>query len=172
MKNDLKEFCLSAFIVLICVLLGFTAGYKYNDHFRDDTQKVDTLIVEKWDTIRIEKPTEIVRTIIRYDTLTKTEFVNITDSALLRKIDSLNLEISIPIEQIVYRDSTQSARYEAFVSGYHAALDSIHINCLQTTTIIKEFEKQRRFGIGVQVGVGYAGKLTPYVGIGAHYRLW
>lgn len=168
----MKGFCLSAFIVLICVLLGFIAGYKANDHFRDDTQKVDTVIVEKWDTIAIEKPTEIVRTIIRYDTLTKTEFVNITDSALLKKIDSLNLEISIPIEQIVYRDSTESARYEAFVSGYHAALDSIHINCLQTTTIIKEFEKQRRFGIGVQVGVGYAGTITPYVGIGAHYRLW
>lgn len=175
MSKKLKDLCLSAFIVLNIFALGFIGGYKASDHFRDQAEKVvDTLVINHWDTIKIDQPVEIVRTIIRHDTTRVTEFVSITDSALIEKLDSLDLHIEIPIEQAIYRDSTKNARYEAYVSGYKASLDSINIQCLQSEKIIMKTERipPRRIGFGLQIGFGYSGKVAPYVGVGVQYRLW
>ena len=145
------------------------------NHFREHTEVVtDTLIVERWDTTFIDRVTEVVRYVVRYDTLRTSEIVNVTDSALLKKLDSLNL--TIPIEQAVYSDSTENAQYTAYISGFRAALDSININCRNTETIITNTIeiKPRRFGVGLQLGVGVSpqGVAAPYVGVGVHYRLW
>ena len=161
-------------LALILLTSGFVGGYKIG---KDDTKTIietDTLVIQKWDTVEIEKPTEKTRYILRYDTLTKIEFVNITDSALLKIIDSVNAAAIIPIEGAIYQDSTENAQYTAYISGYKANLDSICINCMQKETIITkiEYEKASRFGAGVQIGVGYCGKIAPYVGIGIQYRLW
>jgi hypothetical protein len=82
----------------------------------------------------------------------------------------------IPIEQAVYQDSTDNAQYTAYVSGFRAELDSIQINCKNTETIITNTieTKPRRFGVGIQLGVGVSpqGVAAPYVGVGVQYRLW
>lgn len=169
--SDLRLQLLPAAIIL---LFGFCGGYDYaRHHFLDDREMVtDTLIVVRWDTVTIEKPTEVVRYVVRYDTLKTSEIANVTDSAMLKKIDSLNL--TIPIEQAVYSDSTENAQYTAYISGFRATLDSINFKCKNIETIITrtEIEKARRIGFGIQVGVGVTRQgLSPYVGVGVQYRL-
>lgn len=173
--NESKTYGLSAMIAILLLLVGFIGGYKATDYFRAEPVIVnDTIVINHWDTIKIDQPVEVVRTIIRHDTLRKVEFVNITDEDLLKKLDSLNLEIEIPIEQAIYKDSIENAKYEAYISGYKASLDSICINCRQTETIITITERipAKRIAFGIQAGIGYAGKVSPYIGIGIQYKLW
>ena len=68
--------------------------------------------------------------------------------------------------------------YEAWVSGYRPALDSIRV-FPETRYITKEVKVQRkptRWGIGIQAGYGVSlpdGKpqMAPYIGIGISYNL-
>ena len=176
MSADKEDTRLLLLVGLAIALFAYIGGYKMaKNHFREHTEVVtDTLIVERWDTTFIDRVTEVVRYVVRYDTLRTSEIVNVTDSALLKKFDSLNL--TIPIEQAVYSDSTENAQYTAYISGFRAALDSININCRNTETIITNTIeiKPRRFGVGLQLGVGVSpqGVAAPYVGVGVHYRLW
>ncbi len=155
---------------LILLLLAFCGGFgTAKHHFRDVTQMVDTLVVERWDTITISQPTEVVRYVMRYDTIRDSSITIIVDT------NSATPTAIIPIERTIYRDSTENAKYEAFLSGYRAKLDSIYIECLnkETTITITEREKASRWGIGIQAGVGVSaqGIAAPYVGVGIQYRL-
>lgn len=170
-ENRTSEGILTLVLSFTALMVSFFAGYNVARHpFEDKHEMVssDTIVIEKWDTIIFEKPTEKIRYVLRYDTIRDTSNTFVVDTT-----NSASPTIVIPIERTVYKDSTKNAKYEAFISGYKAALDSININCYQTTNIITNtIENQRRIGIGVQVGVGYAGKVTPYIGIGVQYRLW
>lgn len=173
--SESKTYGISAFIAILLLLVGFIGGYEVTRQSREEPEIItDTIYVKHWDTIRIEQPVEVVRTIVRYDTLTRIKIVNITDDELLKKLDSLNLQIEIPIEQAIYKDSVETAKYEAYVSGYKATLDSINIECQQIETIITKTERipARRIGFGIQAGFGYTGKVSPYIGIGIQYKLW
>lgn len=176
MSADKEDTRLLLLVGLAIALFAYLGGYKMaKNHFRENTKVVtDTLIVERWDTTFIDRVTEVVRYVVRYDTLRTSEIVNVTDSALLKKLDSLNL--TIPIEQAVYSDSTENAQYTAYISGFRAALDSININCRNTETVITNTIeiKPRRFGVGLQLGVGVSpqGVAAPYLGVGVYYRLW
>ena len=124
--------------------------------------KVDTLKI--FDTIRVSKPILVRATTLRKDTIYLTKDVYIDSSKAI-----------IPIEQKIYSDSS----YTAFVSGYNAQLDSIHIRS-PTTIINREIErtitqtKIKRFNIGVIGGVGYgftSKKIEPFVGLGFSYNI-
>ena len=175
-EEKTKHFDCSLAAVVIIALLFFWFGLEFGRKTEKpkNPERTDTVVVTRVDTFFFDRPTEIVRYVVRHDTLKKVEFVSITDSALLRKFDSLNLEITIPISQAIYLDTTNTAKYEAFVSGYDAMLDSIRIECLQTETTIRIKEPPRRFGVGVQLGVGFSaqGVAAPYLGVGVHYRIW
>lgn len=170
METEKRDIRLQLLFMLIVLTIGLVSGYKMaKDHFLGARKVViDTLIVERWDTVTIEKPTEVVRYVQRYDTIRLTD-----EPRIVITIDSTAV---IPIEQAVYSDSTESARYTAYVSGFRAALDSININCKNTETIITNTIeiKPRRFGVGLQLGVGVSpqGVAAPYLGVGVHYRLW
>lgn len=173
MSENEKHSELRAHLLLAALLLliGFCGGYDVaKNHFGDTHELVrtDTLLVERWDTVTIEKPTEVVRYVQRYDTIRLTD-----EPRIVITIDSTAI---IPIEQAVYQDSTENAQYTAYISGFHTALDSININCKSTETIITNtIEKQpRRFGVGLQLGVGVSaqGIAAPYVGVGVQYRIW
>lgn len=87
--------------------------------------------------------------------------------------DSL-IYIDVPMEQKHYGDST----YDAWVSGYHPALDSLRLH--QRTAIVEVpvyKTVRKRWGIGVQAGVTYQfgqeqGRVLPYVGVGLSYNLF
>lgn len=158
------------FAALILVAVAFFGGFHCGKGEPSDKPKADTVVVERWDTISIEKPTEVVRYVVRRDT------IHATDTAIKIIFDSVSggSAAIIPIESVIYKDSTENAKYAAYLSGYKAQLDSITINCLQTETTIRIKEPPRRFGVGVQLGVGLSaqGVAAPYIGVGVHYRLW
>lgn len=170
MSADKEDTRLLLLVGLAIALFAYLGGYKMaKNHIREHTEVVtDTLIVERWDTVTIEKPHEVVRYVQRYDTIRLTD-----EPRIVITIDSTAI---IPIEQAVYQDSTENAQYTAYVSGFRAALDSININCKNTETIITNTIeiKPRRFGVGLQLGVGVSpqGVAAPYVGVGVQYRLW
>ena len=153
-------------IIAICFAgLFFWFGSNYK-HKPTETIKVDTLIVHHWDTAKIEIPTEKIRYVVRTDTI---KVVIIDTNGNLKPAEAL-----LPIERAIYQDSTQNAKYTAYLSGFRPVLDSIQINCLQTETIIEKIEREnRRIGLGVQLGVGVTDKgFSPYLGLGVQYRLW
>lgn len=158
---------LNLLIAIVIFIAGLCGGYDFaKNHFREHTEMVtDTLIVEHWDTVTIEKPTEKIRYVQRFDT------IRLTDEPLIVvKIDSTAI---IPIECAIYKDSTEKAKYEAFLSGFRPQLDSINIECLQSEKIITIEKPQKRFGVGIQAGIGAAKNgFSPYIGIGVQYRLW
>lgn len=127
----------------------------------------DTIVKVRWDTVIIDRPTEVVRYIVRRDTIKiadRPEVIIRDDSTVI-----------IPIEQAIYHDSTASAIYTAFITGYEASLDSILIDCRCTDTVFNNtaIKKPNRIGLGLQVGMG-VGKsgLTPYAGVGIFYRIF
>lgn len=124
--------------------------------------KIDTLKI--FDTIRIMKPILVKSTRLRKDTISITKKTFIDSS-----------KVVLPIEQKIYSDSS----YTAFVSGYRAVLDSIHIRS-PTTIINREIEKvitqtkRKHFNIGLVGGLGYGfttKKIEPFVGFGLSYNI-
>ncbi|MBO7593951.1 MAG: hypothetical protein J6T12_03195 [Salinivirgaceae bacterium] len=170
METEKRDIRLQLFFMLVVLTIGLAGGYKMaKNHFRENTKMVtDTLIVEHWDTVKIVEPHEVVRYVQRYDTIRLTD-----EPRIVITIDSTAI---VPIEQAVYSDSTENAQYTAYVSGFRAELDSIQINCKNTETVITNTIeiKPRRFGVGLQLGVGVSpqGVAAPYFGVGVHYRLW
>ncbi len=104
----------------------------------------------------------------------KPKLVHVIDSVLIPIRDTLHLHdtayIAVPISQTYYNEK----EYEAWVSGFRAQLDSIHV--VQNTAIVEvpvyKTVKKRR-GLGAQVGVTYLPNtgVTPYVGLGLCYNL-
>lgn len=166
-ENRTSEGILTLVLSFTALMVSFFAGYNVaRHHFADKHEMVtsDTIYIERWDTIKIIEPREMTRYVLRYDTIQTiiVDSVEIAPNAI------------IPIELAVYRDSTENAKYEAYISGYKAALDSIIINCrqIETTITITERIPARRFGVGIQAGYGFSGHLAPYIGVGIQYRLW
>ena len=156
---------------LIIALIGAIIGWSARTFCEQGRIEVvtDTIVVNHWDTITISQPTEVTRYVFRYDTIRDTSITFIVDSI------SATPTAIIPIERTIYRDSTENAKYEAFLSGYRTKLDSIYIECLnkETTITITEREKASRWGIGIQAGIGVSaqGIAAPYIGVGVQYRL-
>lgn len=125
----------------------------------------DTVIVTHTDTIVREKP--VFYAVTKVDTLR----VPVVDT--LRIQDTLWMEL--PVEQKAYRDSL----YEAWVSGYRPALDSIRIYApVQVVTVTEQVPVTRRTHWGIGVSAGYGAtlhertvQLSPYIGIGVSYNL-
>jgi|GEM_PF-2579942 len=169
-QNTFGKWLLVALSGMLIFLFGYEKGCSRTD---EPTIKTDTVIINRTDTVVIEKPTEIVRYITRYDTVRTTELVVISDTLENGQIKPSTA--IIPIEMICYKDSTEKAQYKAYISGYHAALDSISINCFTTEKIItKEINHPaRRIGLGVSVGYGVANSgISPYIGAGIYYRIF
>lgn len=174
MSADKEDTRLLLLIGLAIAFFAYVGGYVLAKHHFGDTHELvrtDTLIVERWDTVRIIEPTEIVRYVTRHDTIKLFD-----NSEQLKPTIIDDSTVVIPIESITYKDSTENAQYTAYVSGFRAALDSININCRNTETIITNTIeiKPRRFGVGLQLGVGVSpqGIAAPYVGVGVQYRIW
>lgn len=165
-----RNFC--ACMMILLGMIAFFGGFEAaKHHIREHTELVtDTIVIYRWDTITINQPSEVIRYVYRYDT--------IRDSSITFIVDTISASPTaiIPIERTIYRDSVENAKYTAFLSGFHASLDSIFIECLAKESVItvKVREKASRFGFGIQAGVGISAKglAAPYVGVGVQYRLF
>ena len=133
----------------------------------------DSVVVTRTDTLRIVQPVTVHEEVVRYVTVTVPDSSNLAnigkDSADVL-IDDTAKMVMLPITQQVYRDTT----YTAWVSGYAAALDSIHIH--RPTHYLYNIHRpapSRRWSFGLQGGIGLTPKgVQPYVGVGFSIRLY
>lgn len=103
------------------------------------------------------------------------------DSALtaaveLSRIDSAysdtcldSVAVLVPMERKTYTDSTN---YRAVISGAWASLDTIEVYPRREIVTIKQPPDTRRWGVSLVAGVGWAGKWTPFVGVGVSCTLF
>lgn len=92
---------------------------------------------------------------------------NIEGSSIQEKRDSASVEV--PIVQKMY----EGKGYKAYISGYHASLDSIKL--YRDTKIITNtiMPKTKRWGVSLQAGYGYNGRgFKAYIGIGVSYNIF
>ena len=143
-----------AIMLFFCLKSNVNLRKKQNDVIRD------TITVIKFDTIKIAKPIYIVEKVV--DTI----LVPIFDT--LRLMDTL-YQI-LPKTQKYY---TKDSIYQAWVSGYRPALDSINVFQKNITETVTIRVPQKKWGVGI-IGGGGVGKngLSPYVGVGLYYRIW
>ena len=144
--------------VLLLLALSFFLGYKNgSSHIEPPIVTHDTII--RVDTITIDSLIPVEHEVIRW----KKEYVPITDTVTIN--DTVYAVVSR--ERVVYQDSL----YRAVVSGIYPSLDSLQLFPRTTTITIREKEKAGRWHLGVQAGLGYTGKVEPYIGIGITYSL-
>ena len=147
---------LAIIAALILVILRQSSGADRH------TACADTVVYV--DTVRYRQPVPVDSVVVRYVTA-RLPLAHRATPDTVRITDTVTVEV--PISQQVYVDST----YRAWVSGYRAALDSIHV--YPTTRIIRIQERTRpkRWSVGPYVGVD-AISLRPSVGVSVQYSLW
>lgn len=156
------------YVLVILLLVVWVAYYHVGNSISDNGNpfpKIDTTTYV--DTIPYYKPIPKDSVIVRYRVVKLpvakkySTIENTGDSALA----------VIPITQKIYSDSL----YQAWVSGYSQTLDSIKIYN-KTTTITKTVEtvkyKKKHWSAGFQVGYGYNGSFSPYIGVGVQYNIF
>ena len=148
-------------LLIACCTISFISGYDYASKHCYNVCTVTDTVIER-DTL-----TSIPDTVYRTVALGE-RIVNVVVHDTLCRTDTV--EVSLPFVQREYRDSN----YNAWVSGYEPALDSIKVYP-QTITIHERVvtrERNRRWGVYGGVGIGVSDRITPYVGVGVGYRIF
>lgn len=162
MQKALAYFSLVMLFVL-GALLGFWLRGLHKAEPQEPIVQTDTLYVR--DTIRIDMPIPVPKPVYLP-----------SDTVRLVTVQHDTVEVLVPMEQKHYQDSL----YDAWVSGYKPALDSLHVYPVTKfiTTTVTIPTKTKRWGIGVHAGVGVQyGTLRkqmdvgPYVGVGISYNI-
>lgn len=171
---------LSGCLTTLAVVAGTALFYHGCQRDRVVTDSKSEIQI-KYDTIPVFIDTPVIRDslVVRYKTIK----VPVYDTIKAPHADTLATDVAIstdsasivlPITQKYYRNSI----YEAWVSGYEPALDSIRIfqptaTITNTITNTEVRYKPKRWGLGVQVGIGVTpSKIEPYIGIGVSYNLF
>lgn len=145
--------------VLILLALCFFLGYREGiNHTQAPIESRDTITIV--DTITIDHPYPVYKEVIK----NHYEYIPVTDTMTIND----TVYVAVQRERVVYQDSL----YRAVISGIYPSLDSMQVYPRTTTITIREKEKAGKWHLGVQAGVGYTGKIEPYIGIGITYSLW
>lgn len=166
MRNGVLWILLLASVAVNVWLYGCRKHQPSQTKNETDTVRVtDTVLVR----VPVVRDSVVVRTEIVYlervkempDSLTRPQgYVKETSDSLT--------PVRVPITQRVYSDDST---YTAWVSGYHASLDSIAV--YRQMELVTVRQKPRRWTVGLSAGYGITPKgLQPYVGVGVSYRLW
>ena len=137
------------------------------------TERIDTVTVVRTDTVRDTVPTMVEKRIVRTEVVPlylEAEIDSICAEVDSEAVSVMGDSVAIPISQKTYEAET----YRAWVSGWHASLDSIEVyqKSTERTITITKTPKPKRWGVGIQVGYGYGIKgFTPYIGVGLSYNL-
>lgn len=154
-------------LMLTLALFSFLLLFFYSSAYRHQCKEQgilsDTIVVS--DTIRVSVPVVRDSMVVRYVRVPVMRDSLRVDTLLER--DTAYIEL--PITQKYYADS----HYKAWVSGYAASLDSIHVFPKREIITNTTKEKPRRWGFGLQGGVGMTPEgVQPYIGIGISYRIF
>lgn len=143
-----------------------------------DTVRVtvyDTLTVVQPAPVAVAKLPDVVKYLPRWTQRANKNAQR--DSALTAAVDiSANTDtatdsvaVIVPMERKTYTDS---ANYRAVISGAWAALDTIEVYPRREVVTIKQPPDNRRWGVSLMAGYGWAGKWTPFVGVGISFNLF
>ncbi len=133
--------------------------------------KADTVRIVIHDTLTIPQPApatvaqlpDVVRRLPRWRKPAGIP-ADTTDSMAADSAD-----VIVPMERKEYTDSST---YRAVISGAWVALDTIEIYPRREIVTIKQPPDRRRWGVSLVAGYGWAGKWTPFVGVGVSYNLF
>jgi hypothetical protein len=155
--------------LLICCIMTLFFCSKCNSYKTGEVTP-DTLIIR--DTFRDSFPVPVHDTILRYKkekpiTLHDTAYIELNPDSLYAYGDS----IVVPISQKEYTDDST---YRAWVSGYNAQLDSIHV--YRESMIITRRERNEASGFNVSIGGGlgygiFTKKPDVFLGLTAGWNL-
>jgi hypothetical protein len=150
--------------IIACLAIGFIFGRCDRQRSATTESVVVCDTVTYVDTVRCLQPIAREVFVTRYDTVRLETAIDIPTYDTIVVRDSAS--VVIPISQSVYSDST----YTAWISGYHASLDSIYVYSKREVVTVKE--RRKRWHIGVSAGYGLTPKgLQPYVGLGLTYSI-
>ena len=156
-------------LCLIAFCFGWSVRGCDNERMAMRDTITDTTTIVVYDTVTYRKPVAVDSVVVRYKTINVPKVVADTITTTKIVVDSISVEI--PITQKTYKDST----YTAWVSGYEPCLDSIQVyprTEVRTITNTIKVQDTKRWGIGIQGGVGYGkGGFSPYIGVGIQYNL-
>ena len=116
----------------------------------------------------------IVRIDTVRDTLLVPKYVHVEHFDTIRDtVDGNPIYLPVPISSYLFTDDST---YKVEMEGYNVKANSIEIYPRTITqTVIERVSvpaKQKRWGIGPQIGFGYNGmNWMPYVGVGIQYNL-
>lgn len=175
--TPMKKSPISALLITIALLILLMAGLRLLISHRFPPSERSTVVRDTVvDTIRLTIPVakdstvvrhRFIRVPIRMDTLSRNE----RQDSIIQAPTPDSVFVSLPIRQKVYEDSL----YRAYVSGYEAQLDSIHLfpRTVTVTHTTPTLKPPRRWTVGVQGGVGITPKgVLPYVGVGASFTIF
>lgn len=158
-----------ALVCILTFLAGAAAGMflprscSDNDDAGNVVTRTDTLIVR--DTVIERHPVYVTSRVV--DTVR----IPLLDTVHVRVHDTLY--VTVNREQKYYKGED----YEAWVSGYRPALDSVYVfpETRYVTETVQVKRKPTRWGIGIQAGYGVAlpdgrPQLAPYLGVGISYN--
>lgn len=147
-------------LLLLTSVLLLCGGYFFTNSSNTSLKTSDTITVYKVDTITIDRP------------VPQYKYINKVVTDTLYSVDSIKVQVSVPISTTVYNDSS----YRAVVSGYKTSLDTVQVYPIHTiTTITNTIVRQKRWCIGVQAGAGwgiYSKQPDIFLGVGVSYRLF
>ena len=153
---------LMIFAVMNCVLVS-KLQQKTTDLIELTDLEPEIIFIDsiEYDTVYIEK-TEIVKLPIY-----KTDTIQQTDTILL--MDSV--DVVIPIELKQFSDTLANTAISFDLRGFQCEVNDLLVENLKTPTI--EENKVKRWGLGVQLGIGGTTKgFSPYIGIGLNYNIF
>ena len=148
-------------VIIIVIALSFFVGRW--------TKQKDQLDIVRYDTLP-----PIVRIDTVRDTLLVPKYVYVKRFDTIRDtMDGNPIYLPVPISSYLFTDDST---YLIDMEGYNVKANSIEIYPRTITqTVIERVSvpaKQKRWGIGPQIGFGYNGmNWMPYVGVGIQYNL-
>ena len=147
----------------------------------------DTVRVTVYDTLTVVQPapavvTQLTDAVKRLPRWTQRANKNaLRDSALTAEVDlSINksaypdtgLDSAAVIVPMERKEYTDSSTYRAVISGAWVALDTVEVYPRREIVTVRQPPDRRRWGVSLMAGYGYAGKWTPFVGVGVSYNLF
>lgn len=145
-----------AIIMLLSLGLGYNIG-KCHEQRQSVPPTVDTISIVTVDTVVIDRPVLVNHYIYKVDTL-------VASDTLMRHDTIYTL---LPRERQVYSDTL----FRAVISGVRPSLDSISIyGRTKTINSVVTLRTTPKWGLGLQLGLTYNNRVTPYIGLGLQYN--
>ena len=139
------------FTAIIAVLLGIILLQHHKLNERTTEYVTDTLTITLTDTLTLEKPTLLVKEVVRTDTLT----LHSTDTI----IDSVEVKLPIStyvLDTIITTDSSKT-HLKGILEGFSVSVDSLSITTIKTHQEVCLTPKTRswHWGFGIALGFGF-----------------